>query len=631
MSASDRSQHARHEIMDVLDAQFATILQDGVGQFDRLFFELNSKFDAMQSEIAGMQQHIAKLEGERDGVLQKHSALERLIDEKIAEVEWRADQKIEAHMNGVNEQKQRELCTRVLHRLRMKWVYLTFNSWKGVWADVRAEKQAIQTAAMKFFRTSMVYAFNTWRANTNKGKDIKHEMSMQANYERINQIDERIHEIEKAMGQEVEQRHHEFGQVNIVLKQLELLIDSRDQAEANRRHAEIDRKLRRTMVMMKMGTLSNCFEAWKESCQEAKDKQQLLNKVRNMLTKKNITLCFGAWKKWTEVEVGIRDKTARTATAEQNFMKICELEATVEQNKLNLERLIATTAEDVQNAMKAGLTLAEAKQKEDLAMKHRQNALMRLLQKCLVQTFDVWKAQWAEKRDLERKLKKAVALFSKMPMVQCFRAWQIYWKGVSKNKHKVTVQANFERLGKVEEALRAETEQRHYEAEQVSKVLTHLETVFGTTCESLHQRQQAHMKALRESGLRSIMFRMQNNMLGHAFQAFRLGVEAFRKEKVEAARERNVMEKMLFLLNGNKKGQAFMTWKQAVERIKNADAMQTIYSLKDLSTKVDKHDSMFITFAKTFRLIPENVSEMMQGQSPHKGGGVEEGTPPRGA
>ena len=91
------------------------------------------------------------------------------------------------------------------------------------------------------------------------------------------------------------------------------------------------------------------------------------------------------------------------------------------------------------------------------------------------------------------------------------------------------------------------------------------------------------------------------------------------------------MEKMLFLLNGNKKGQAFMTWKQAVERIKNADAMQTIYSLKDLSTKVDKHDSMFITFAKTFRLIPENVSEMMQGQSPHKGGGVEEGTPPRGA
>eukprot|EP01043_Picozoa_sp_COSAG02_P053227 COSAG02_NODE_5848_length_3991_cov_2.004625_4_plen_71_part_01 len=71
----------------MLDDAFATILQDGVGQFDRLFLELNSKFDAMQGEIVGMKQHIADLEDERDSVLQKHGALEKLIDDKIAEVE----------------------------------------------------------------------------------------------------------------------------------------------------------------------------------------------------------------------------------------------------------------------------------------------------------------------------------------------------------------------------------------------------------------------------------------------------------------------------------------------------------------------------------------------------------------
>ncbi len=625
MSASRQAGDAGHKIQDVLDDAFATILQDGVGQFDRLFLELNSKFDAMQGEIVGMKQHIADLEDERDSVLQKHGALEKLIDDKIAEVEWRADQKIEAHMNGVNEQKQRELCKRVLHRLRMKWVYLTFNSWKGEWADVRAEKMAIQTAAMKFFRTSMVYAFNTWRAHTVGERDKKAKMSMEENYKRINQIEE-------AMGLEVEQRFHEFAQVNTVLKQLELLIDSRDQAEAKRRHAEIDRKLRRTMMMMKMGALSRCFAAWTGCAQEAKEKEQLLNKVRNMMTKKGITLCFGAWKKWTELELKRRRDISDSATAATNFEKIVELEKTVEANKVNLESLVATTAEDVQKALMAGMTLAEAKQKEDMAKKHCQNVIMRLLQKCLVQTFDMWKTQWVEKRDLERKLKKAVALFSKMPMVRCFRAWQIEWRSKHKDRVGASVQANFERLGELEKALQSETEQRHFEAEQVSKVLTHLETVFGTTCESLHEKQQKHMKSLRESGMRSIMFRMQSNLLGQTFQGFRLGVEAFRKEKVEKAREKNVMEKMFFLMNGNKKGQAFMTWKQAVARAKNADAMQTIYSLKDLSTKVDKHDRMFITFAKTFRLIPENVSEMMQGQSPQsKGGGVEEGTPPRGA
>ena len=122
----------------------------------------------------------------------------------FAEVEWRADQKIEAHMNGVNEQKQREMCKRVLHRLRMKWVYLTFNSWKSVWAEVNAEKKAIHTAAMKFFRTSMVHAFNCWRALTVQRGKANLVVSTKANFERIG-------ELEEAMKLEVEQRHHEIG------------------------------------------------------------------------------------------------------------------------------------------------------------------------------------------------------------------------------------------------------------------------------------------------------------------------------------------------------------------------------------------------------------------------------------
>ena len=648
MSSSARSQDAGNKIKDVLDDAFATILQDGVGQFDRLFLELNSKFDAMQTEISGMKQHIARLEDERDGVIQaltgsvehldgKHSALEQLIDQKVAEVEWRADQKIAAHINGANEQKQRELCMRVMHRLRMKWVFLTFNAWKGEWAEIQAEKNAVKTAAMKFFRTSMVYAFNTWRAHTVGEIKAKAEMSTKANYERIGKIEE-------AMGLEVEQRHHEIAQVNVVLKQLELLIDSRDQAEANRRHAEIDRKLRRTVRKLMMGALSECFEAWRGSWEEQKQKEQLLNKVRNMMMKKGVTLCFGAWKKWYELEVRDRAEASKNATAATNFEKISALEKVVEENKVSLETQIAAKAEDVQNfvtvkfeaqlrAFQEGMTLAEAKKKEDLMMKHQHNIIMRLLKKCMVQTFEVWKAQWMEKRDLERKLKKAVALFSKMPMVRCFRAWQIEWRSQNKHRAGASVQANYERLGELEAALQSETEQRHYEAEQVSKVLAHLENVFGTACDALHEKQEKHQMAIRQSGLRSIMFRMNNNRIGQAFQAFRLGIEGFRKEKMEKAREKNVMEKMFFLMNGNKKGSAFMTWKQAVERAKNAEARQTIYNLTELSTKVDKHDRMFITFAKTFRLIPENVSEMMQAQSPNsKGaGGAEEGVPPRGA
>jgi hypothetical protein len=675
-SASDRGQEAGNKIKDVLDDAFATILQDGVGQFDRLFLELNTKFETMQTEIVGMRQHIATLEDERekegqrrqaeiDQVVQaltgsvetlggKHSQLEQMVDQKIQEVEWRADQKIEARLNGVNEQKQRELAKRVMYRLRMKWVFLTFESWKGEWEAVHAEKKAIQTAAMKFFRTSMVYAFNTWRAHTVGEAKKKEVMSTQANFERIGRIEE-------AMKLEVEQRFHEIGTVNTVLKQLEMLIESRDQAEAKRRHADIDRKLRRTLVKITMGALSNCFDAWRAFYEEKKEQKTLLRKISNMMMKKGVTLCFGAWQKWAQLEVKERGDAAKIATASTNFEAITALAKTVEEHKVNLETLIDTKSEDLEtrfhiqldtklNALMEGMSMKEANEKEARALKHQRNVLMRMLQRCMVQAFDAWKGKWEEKKGLERKLKTAVALFSKLPMVKCFRAWQMEWRTQHGVKAVASVQANFERLGELETkekeleaALQAETEQRFYEAEQVSKVLQHLEKVFGTTFDTLNSKQEAHVEALKQSGLRAIMYRMSASSMGQAFEAWRLGIEAFKQEKIAQAREKNVMEKMVFMMNGNKKGQAFMSWKQEVARRKNEETHQRIYDLTTLSTKVDKHDKMFIQFAKTFRLIPENVSEMMQTGSPQsssKGGGgggggggrggVEEGTPPSG-
>jgi predicted phage-related endonuclease len=72
-----------------------------------------------------------------------------------------------------------------------------------------------------------------------------------------------------------------LSQVNVVLKQLEVLIDSQNQEAAKRRHHEIETKLRRTMMTLTMGALTNCFDAWREFYNERKSTKTLLTKVRS--------------------------------------------------------------------------------------------------------------------------------------------------------------------------------------------------------------------------------------------------------------------------------------------------------------------------------------------------------------
>ena len=560
---SAQSADAGAKIKDALDDAFAVILQDGVGQFDTMFHNLNFKFDSMQSEIVELRGQVDTLTRERnEEVAARHKdigELTQIVTEQVEAVEWRVKGEIDAYKQGLTdaetqaaEAKAQAVGRKVIHRLKMKWVYMTFNNWAGLVEEKKEEERMIKQAANKFFRSAYQNCFVMWRNNTVGEKKARAEMSTKANYERIEKIEE-------AMGLEVEQRHHEIAQVNVVLKQLEVLIDSQNQEAAKRRHAEIEAKLRRTMMVLTMGALTTCFDGWKSFYTERKETKTLLTKIGNMMLKRGLTLCFGGWKKVWEVESGKRLKGAEEATSQTNFDKIAALEKTVEENKAHFDKLVVQKAEDNEvmfnmkldtklQALEAGLTDAAAKAKKDLAIKHAKRTVMKMLNRALVGTFEEWKSQWEEKRDLERKLKRAVALFANAPLVKCFRLWQQEWSSGRRKTNIASVEANFRRLGELEEkekdvqgALQAETEQRHYEAEQVKNVLQHLERMLGSSFDALNGKQEAHMEALKNSGMRAIMFRMKNNALGSAYQDWRLGMEAEKREKAQLARNKNVV------------------------------------------------------------------------------------------
>ena len=191
---------------------------------------------------------------------------------------------------------------------------------------------------------------------------------------------------------EVEQRHHEIAQVSTVLKQLEELIDSKNKAEADARHAEIERKIRRTVYKMKMGGVASCFEGWRDVFAEKKRTDALLRKIVNSFRMKGVTMCFGAWKKDWELKKDADAVGRREADAAKNFDRIRQIEekmemqdeamhAILEEKVLDLEAKSEMRLEMRLEAMKKGLDEKEEREQEAKALAMARKIMTRMLQR----------------------------------------------------------------------------------------------------------------------------------------------------------------------------------------------------------------------------------------------------------
>ena len=387
-------------IETAMDDAFNQVLADGIGKYDEMFRSLNARLTAVEAENE-------QLKRERDAeATQRHTEVDAIrkamdgrhgvLEQKMEEVEWRVQQKLEAKMQALQQgltdaqadaqaQKQKDLCRRVVFRMQMQAVAAAFGAFKQVWEEKRAKKAAMRKAASMMFRSTMTKCFVAWRNDAVGERKQQAAKSMEANYKRIG-------EIEEAMVLEVEQRHHEIAQVSTVLKQLEELIDSKNKAEADARHAEIERKIRRTVYKMKMGGVASCFEGWREVFAEKKRTDALLRKIVNSFRMKGVTMCFGAWKKDWELKKDADIVDRREADAAKNFDRIRQIEekmemqdeamhAILEEKVLDLEAKSEMRLEMRLEAMKKGLDEKEEREQEAKALAMARKIMTRMLQR----------------------------------------------------------------------------------------------------------------------------------------------------------------------------------------------------------------------------------------------------------
>ena len=298
---------------------------------------------------------------------------------------------------------------------------------------------------------------------------------------------------------------------------------------------------------------------------------------------------------------------------------------------------------------------------------------------------EAWSGLVEEKKEQQRMARKALSFFLNKGLAMCYHAWQGWARqerqrkiDEGKARASASVQDNYDRLEKIEpqlkeyeEALQAETEQRHYEAEQVKNVLQHLEKLLGDSFAGIQDNMAARREHMKQSGARAAIYRIKRNKIGAAFEAWQQGADAQKVEKMEEeaakakakeeekakakakARREHIMAKIVYKMEGNRKGSAFTAWKGQWVRAKEAEAKAAaeeqarlaeeqvrLLNIPELSQKVHDHDqkcapfctrlfaslqaltvfsrcARFMQLAKTFRLIPDRAG--LEIASPSKG------------
>ena len=468
----------------------------------------NALDDAFSMIIeAQMEQRAASEQGMEERIMYLERKVEGLL--QIVEGQSREEQ---------NRKKQhaKALGQRIVLRMKMGSYLIV---WDNLLANVQEKKKKKamgQQAMRKMLNRSISSAFTTWRAGVASEKlqkqteeGAKHHASVAENFKRLGELEEKMEE-------ETAQRHYEIGQVEIVLRQMEALMEGKEKTAEMERQAQVERNLRQILNRMKGGVLSKCWYAWKGSAQEAATARAKHRKALNLFKSRDMAMAFGYW----QANVRLAKTQKKDADAATNFQMLKHLSEKVDMQSDLIEQLVSSKAEQIElrtrvmvDAMVNGLSERDAVKKQAQVEVMLRRTVMRMKQGGYVLGFQGFLDHVATMKAKRAMATRATHAFKNRQVLAAFGTWRSYSAVAHKHKSVASINDNFRRLGEIEGLLQAETEQRHYEVAQINLVLKQIEDLVVGHGESVSAR---HKSAV-ESRIRSILFRMNHDCLGQTF------------------------------------------------------------------------------------------------------------------
>eukprot|EP01043_Picozoa_sp_COSAG02_P025001 COSAG02_NODE_1388_length_12920_cov_8.638122_3_plen_556_part_00 len=147
----------------------------------------------------------------------------------------------------------------------------------------------------RFSEAAAFHLSETERLLKQELQTVELQLEGKASLVDLEQLEEKVEEMDKLFEEEVEKRHAEVHDINEVLKGLEELFETRDAEYAEERRHKIESQLRKSIFHMKHRKATEAFNCWQTHVKKIRRRRHLLMMATCQWRNRHLALY---WKPW---------------------------------------------------------------------------------------------------------------------------------------------------------------------------------------------------------------------------------------------------------------------------------------------------------------------------------------------
>lgn len=313
----------------------------------------------------------------------------------------------------------------IIHRMRSEGLSTCWNSWKAWYMRKNKTSRLHRKALARFRNHNLCAVFFTWQSWAR----VRFKAAMKAQQG----VGKAFTDLKEQMETEVAQRHYEVEQINIVLKQLALVVEASDSSRSRERQHHIRSNLTKILHCMANRMIAKAWSTWYTVWWSKKRKNYLYGKVVSAWTHKTLARGFRA--------LAMAAKQLRSRKHQSTVDSL-------HSELIEVREKATRTTEGIEDLIRDSVVHMYYETSEA----HRQAEINRALRKVVARfrlqllcaAFEGWKQRYVHARRLKYLKVKAVERFFNFRLAICFQPWAAMARQTTKNRHEASVISNFE-------------------------------------------------------------------------------------------------------------------------------------------------------------------------------------------
>ena len=426
----------------LLEAAVDGPLQRAFGDIERRFGQLDERVGELERENELLKRMLNGLPlAEELAKLEEENARLRADMEKEVRQRHRETEEINTVLRQVslfvesldnhNARARRHVVDSTMRgmiwRMQSATLAHAWNEWKSRHEHKVRVKHLVVKALNNYLHHATASVFYTWQSWTR----VQSKEKMRANQG----VGQAFLDLKQQMETEVAQRHYEVEQINTVMKQLALVVESSDTRSSRQRAHHIKSNMTKIVFRISNQTLAVAWSAWHDKWLTARRRHNALARTMAKWTHTTMVKCFDA----LSAHVKSMRSQKHMGTVQALETEVAEVREMARRTTDGIEDLIRDSVTHMY------YTTAESQRQSEI-QRTLQKVYVRMTMQTLASAFYEWNMRYRHEKRLANMKLKAAARFFNYLLAMCFQPWAAAARQNTKNRHEATVMSNFEQL-----------------------------------------------------------------------------------------------------------------------------------------------------------------------------------------